>query len=83
MDKLKEIGIDFENESSSPRVDKSWEENFAELKKQIEQRIFKSTNEDGSTPLLYRWLTRQKVKYKEQKLEQEKIEKLKSLGLIE
>jgi len=83
IEKLKEIRIDFENESSIQRVDKSWDEHFAELKEQIEKGSFKSTNEDGSTPLLYRWLTRQKVKYKEQKLEQDKIEKLKSLGIID
>ncbi|MBK7055381.1 MAG: Helicase associated domain protein [Leptospiraceae bacterium] len=80
IEKLKEIGIDFENEVMLERNTKSWDENFIELKSQMEKGIFKSTNEDGSTPVLYRWLTRQKAIYKHGNLEKEKVNLLKEIG---
>ncbi len=82
MEKLKKIGIDFENEAMVERNRKSWDENFAELKKQIDKGKFKSISEDGKTSNIYNWLNNQKTKYKAGNLEQEKIEKLKSIGLI-
>jgi len=83
IEKLKEVGIDFEDGVMVKRSRKSWDENFIELKNQIEKGTFKSISEDGKISNIYNWLNNQIAKYKAGNLEQDKVEKLKSLGVIE
>ncbi|MBK7055380.1 MAG: hypothetical protein IPH52_10045 [Leptospiraceae bacterium] len=79
IDLLKEIGFDLENDSAKEKL---WDENFIELKDQIEKGIFKSADENRNPTKIYGWLMRQKAKHKDGMLEQDKVEKLKGLGVI-
>ena len=80
--KLDSIGFDWGEKTKTQTLTKKWGKNFEELKQQL--------NELGSIPVLingknnpsYTWLTGQRVAYRNGKLSDDKIQKLKELNLL-
>ena len=81
IEKLKLLKIDFETNEITGQLNYSWDEFFDELKHQIENNEFKSIDENGKVTPVYNWLTRQKYKFREGKLDQKQINNLESLGI--
>jgi superfamily II DNA or RNA helicase len=77
IDKLIVLGIDLEIEPV-----KTWDENYEALKSLIEKNKFRARDESGKVIPANTWLTRQKKKYRENKLEKGQIEKLKAIGVL-
>ena len=79
--KLESIGIDLN--SSTITKSSKWNSKFEQLKSVLQNTPddFKSTDENGKTTPLYRWLSKQKKKYREHKLTDKQIEKLKAIGI--
>ena len=68
--KLLSLGIHLE----SDRLIRTWDDSYEELKTQIENNEFRKTHESGRATSVNNWLTKQKKKYRENKLEKEQID---------
>jgi superfamily II DNA/RNA helicase len=77
INKLVALGIDL---SDSIKI-KSWDESYEDLKTQIENNELKRNDESGKASPIYAWLTNQKTKYRENKLEKEQVDKLLALDI--
>jgi len=80
IDKLEKIGaLSSENQKSTI----SFDERFEELKEMIEIYGKIRATLNGKTPPIYRWLTKQRKKYRDGKLSGKEIDNLKEMGLLD